>query len=144
MNACCIWLSYRFLITSKKERTKRQVYTRTHTQNKTTHTQSLIKKLKSNILTTLNWCMQMMKLFLKCYVPHPTPIFSLKQITWQADRVVKYTRKDLGRDFGKVRIMSFLPLHHIGALILDVYIAIGLGSVLHFARHDALSVSVTL
>ena len=44
-------------------------------------------------------------------------------------------------NFGEVSVVSYLPLSHIAAQMLDIYIQITIGGTTFFAQPDALKVS---
>lgn len=56
--------------------------------------------------------------------------------------VVGYLRPGIKQDFSEERIISHLPLSHIGGLFVDVMIYILMGCHLYFAKPDALQGSL--
>ena len=61
------------------------------------------------------------------------------QLTWIARVYEKEASGRLGREVG----LSYLPLSHIAAQLLDIYLPIASGVTVHFAQTDALKVSKT-
>lgn len=58
------------------------------------------------------------------------------QLTWTANNVQRLA----GLSFGKERIVSYLPLSHVAAQIIDLHAAIASGGACYFANPDALRV----
>ena len=46
--------------------------------------------------------------------------------------------------YGAEKLISYLPLSHVAAQIVDIYIPLVFGTTIYFAKPDALKVSETL
>ncbi len=61
---------------------------------------------------------------------------SILQVTFLSRTIPDF----LGGDFAKEVVVSYLPLSHIAAQILDIYVPINSAICVHFARPDAMRV----
>ena len=61
------------------------------------------------------------------------------QLTWTAEMVCKTT--GLRRTEEQEIVVSYLPLSHVAAQMIDVWITMKVGAVVYFAQPDALKVS---
>ena len=65
------------------------------------------------------------------------------QITWTAHAMQDELRRQCpGIKYGEACIVSYLPLSHIAAQLLDMYCAAAIGGTAYFAQPDALKVII--
>lgn len=69
-------------------------------------------------------------------------MMSHDNLTWTANSVTDL----IATNFGNEHIVSYLPLSHVAAQLLDIYLAITVGATVYFAQPDALkgTLAVTL
>lgn len=69
-------------------------------------------------------------------------IFTLSQLTWTAYSTAKHVSLTAASQAQEV-VVSYLPLSHIAAQMVDIWIAMKIGGVTYFAQPDALKVRHT-
>lgn len=67
-------------------------------------------------------------------------MLSQDQLTWSARRYLEIMKLRVGEEC----LLSYLPLSHLAAHMMDIYIAIGCAATVNFAPPDALKGSLGL